>query len=90
MSGYYLPWVLLIVLSLWVSLAGFFWALRHGQFSEQERARYLPLRDELGAAPARSNAASWRNMVAPVAVLGIGGLVMAAVIVLLIVLPGGR
>ena len=51
MSGYYLPWVLLIVVSLWVSLAGFFWALRHGQFSEQERARYLPLRDELSATP---------------------------------------
>ena len=90
MSGYYLPWVLLIVVSLWVSLAGFVWALSHGQFSEQERARYLPLRDELGAIPKRSNATSWRNMVAPIAVLGIGGLVMAAVIVLMCILPGGR
>lgn len=43
---YYLPWVLLIVASLWASLAGFLWALKNGQFSDQDRARYLPLRGE--------------------------------------------
>jgi len=90
MHGYYLPWVLLIVVSLWVSLAGFVWALSHGQFSEQERARYLPLRDELGAIPKQSGAFGRREIIAPIAVLGIGGLVMAAVVILLCVLPGGR
>ena len=39
-------------------LAGFFWALRNGQFSDQDRARYLPLRGEADrryeAAPAAS------------------------------------
>ena len=90
MSGYYLPWVLLVVVSLWVSLAGFVWALSHGQFSEQERARYLPLRDELSATPKRSGAFGRREIIAPIAVLGIGGLVMAAVVILLCVLPGGR
>ena len=43
---YYLPWVLLVLASLWVSLAAFFWGLKSGQFSDQTRARYLPLRDE--------------------------------------------
>ena len=46
MSFYYLPWIMLVVISLWVSLAAFFWAFRHGQLADQERARYLPLRGE--------------------------------------------
>ena len=29
-----------------ISLLVFFWALRHGQFREQERARFLPLQGE--------------------------------------------
>ena len=51
MNAYYLPWVLLIVVSLWVSIAAFFWALKHGQLSDQERARYLPLRGEVAGEP---------------------------------------
>jgi cbb3-type cytochrome oxidase maturation protein len=43
---YYLPWVFLVVASLGVSLAAFFWGLKSGQFSDQTRARYLPLRDK--------------------------------------------
>jgi hypothetical protein len=46
MSLYYLFWAILILASLWASLGGFLWAQRHGQFSDQERARYLPLRGE--------------------------------------------
>ncbi|HSR10951.1 MAG TPA: cbb3-type cytochrome oxidase assembly protein [Thermodesulfobacteriota bacterium] len=42
---YYLPWVLLVLASVSAALAGFFWAVRNGQFSDQDRARYLPLRD---------------------------------------------
>jgi cbb3-type cytochrome oxidase maturation protein len=44
--SYYVPWILLLAAGLGVSLAGFLWALAHGQFSDQERARYLPLRGE--------------------------------------------
>ncbi len=29
-----------------VSLVAFIWALNNGQFKDQQRARYLPLRDE--------------------------------------------
>ncbi|MEW6443106.1 MAG: cbb3-type cytochrome oxidase assembly protein CcoS [bacterium] len=43
---YVLSWSILVVLSIGVSLAAFFWALRNGQFSEQDRARYLPLAGE--------------------------------------------
>ncbi len=41
-----LGWITLVLLSLWVSLLAFFWALRNGQFSDQARARYLPLTGE--------------------------------------------
>ncbi len=55
--SYYVPWILLLAAGLGASLAGFFWALAHGQFSDQERARYLPLRGEgdrcFEVAPAR-------------------------------------
>jgi cbb3-type cytochrome oxidase maturation protein len=40
-------WMILVILSLWVSVVAFVWALRSGQFAEQGRARYLPLAGEL-------------------------------------------
>lgn len=49
--SYYLPWILLLAASLGASFAGFFWALENGQFSDQERARYLPLRGEVAGSP---------------------------------------
>ena len=44
---YFSAWVILIAFSLWVSLLAFLWGLQSGQFSDQDRARYLPLRDLL-------------------------------------------
>jgi cbb3-type cytochrome oxidase maturation protein len=42
----YLPlWIILVAFSLWLSLMAFFWGLQSGQFSDQERARFLPLQD---------------------------------------------
>ncbi len=43
---YYLGWILLILLGVGLGIWAFIWALRSGQFAEQERARFLPLRDE--------------------------------------------
>ena len=42
----YTYWISLVMISLWVSVVAFVWALRSGQFSDQGRARYLPLSDE--------------------------------------------
>ena len=42
---YFSAWMILIAFSLWVSLVAFLWGLQSGQFSDQDRARYLPLRD---------------------------------------------
>jgi cbb3-type cytochrome oxidase maturation protein len=36
-------WITLVALSLGLSLLAFLWGLRTGQFSDQVRARYLPL-----------------------------------------------
>jgi cbb3-type cytochrome oxidase maturation protein len=42
----YLPlWIILVAFSLYFTLMAFFWGLQSGQFSDQERARFLPLRD---------------------------------------------
>lgn len=48
---YVLGWFGLVTISLAISLAAFVWALKNGQFSEQHRLRYLPLRDEECSAP---------------------------------------
>ena len=42
---YFSAWFFLIAFSLWLSVVAFIWGLRSGQFSDQDRARYLPLRD---------------------------------------------
>ncbi len=42
--AYLFPWIALILGSLVAGIGLFVWACRSGQFSEQGRARYLPLR----------------------------------------------
>ncbi len=43
----YFPYfITYMALGLVISLAVFFWALKNGQFKEQQRARFLPLEDE--------------------------------------------
>ncbi|MEJ2223295.1 MAG: hypothetical protein P8X80_21145 [Desulfobacterales bacterium] len=36
-----------------ISLAVFFWALNNGQFRDQQRARFLPLQNDLQTQPAK-------------------------------------
>jgi cbb3-type cytochrome oxidase maturation protein len=43
---FYVWWIGFIAAGLWVSIGAFLWAIQSGQFSDQTRARYLPLRDE--------------------------------------------
>ncbi len=53
---YYLPWLLLVLISLSAAFGAFFWGLRNGQFSDQQRARYLPLRDSpVSESPGQGN-----------------------------------
>jgi cbb3-type cytochrome oxidase maturation protein len=89
MSFYYLPWIMLVVISLWVSLAAFFWAFRHGQLADQERARYLPLRGEpIFAAPGKGTGAIRQICVIfGILFIGISGLV-ATVVITIMKMPG--
>ena len=89
-SGYYLPWVLLIALSLCVSLAAFFWALKHGQFSDQQRARYLPLRNEATSAPLANPSKFTREVYALVGVLCMGVLGLLLTLLTVLFKTGGR
>jgi cbb3-type cytochrome oxidase maturation protein len=50
----YFPYfVAYIVIGIAISLLVFFWAVKSGQFHDQQRARYLPLRDGPDAAPVK-------------------------------------
>lgn len=54
----YFPYfVAYITIGLAVSLALFFWALKNGQFQDQQRARYLPLRDDVSERPIKARRA---------------------------------
>jgi hypothetical protein len=91
MNPYYLFWAMLIVASLWASLGGFLWAHRHGQFKEQERARFLPLRgEEALSAPAKARGAGHE----PFVMMGILAVGISAIVVVLIMAiirtTGGR
>ncbi len=44
---YYPYFISYMVAGLVISLVVFIWALIKGQFKDQQRARYLPLRDEM-------------------------------------------
>ncbi len=87
--SYYVPWILLLAAGLGASFAGFFWALANGQFSDQERARYLPLRGEvdgsLGAAPPAS-----RGVYGVLAVFLICGLTLVVAVAAVLFMGMGR
>jgi cbb3-type cytochrome oxidase maturation protein len=80
-----LSWVLLIAAGLLISLGAFFWALRSGQFSDQERARYLPLGDGFPLPAVENPSRLSREVYALFFVAGLGFLAMAAAIVLTLV-----
>jgi cbb3-type cytochrome oxidase maturation protein len=72
--NYVFGWMGLVAISLWISLVAFVWAVKSGQFAEQQRLRYLPLRDQPAVPPAGDPG---RLPVEVYALLGIGGCVIA-------------
>ena len=54
----YFPYFIAYIgIGIAVSLITFFWALKNGQFQDQQRARFLPLRGDEGAAPVKATRA---------------------------------
>lgn len=72
MNGYYLFWTMLIVVSLWASLGGFLWAHRHGQFRDQDRARFMALRDEVAQQVAAKTRGAKHETFVLIGIIGIG------------------
>ena len=84
----YFPYfITYIIVGLAVSLPVFFWALKHGQFRDQQRARYLPLEEETGSAPARASALS-RIEVYALFLLALAGLSASAAVLIFALLSG--
>ena len=80
---YYFGWLWLVLLSLGVSLLAFAWAVKTGQFSDQNRARSLPLLDSTGGGEVVSPPALWgRERAAIIIILAVGGAAMAGAVVL--------
>lgn len=80
---YFFGWLTLVIVSLAISLLAFVWALESGQFSDQERARYLPLVDVPAAAPA-GPLPQGRGIYALLVVIALGAGVIIAPILLTI------
>jgi cbb3-type cytochrome oxidase maturation protein len=51
---YYPYFLAYILIGLILSIAVFYWAFRNGQFGDQERARFLPLKDDSEAPPVKA------------------------------------
>ena len=78
----YFSWIVLVVISLWVSVVTFIWALKGGQFSDQSRARYLPLRDDFPPPPVKNPAKFSFEVYFLLAVLGMGCSILLAVLIM--------
>ena len=50
---YYPYFITYMIVGFTISLVVFFWALKNGQFKDQQRARYLPLEEEAEPPPAK-------------------------------------
>jgi cbb3-type cytochrome oxidase maturation protein len=86
----YYPYFLTYMVSGFViSLVVLFWALRNGQFKDQQRARFLPLEDKPVAGPVRlSRIGRWQAII--MVALACSGLVATAVaIVISLIVAGG-
>lgn len=55
-NTFLLAWIAFAVLSLMMISAVLIWAARNGQFADQERARWLPLRSRIPAEAAPDRA----------------------------------
>jgi cbb3-type cytochrome oxidase maturation protein len=86
----YFPYfITYIVVGLAIALVVFFWALRNGQFRDQQRARYLPLQGKLDGRPAPSSRFS-RIEIYGLFLLALGGLAASAAVLVFAVIHGGR
>ena len=78
-----------IALGFLISIPVFLWALKSGQFKDQERARFLPLEDEGEAPPIRISRAN-RYEIGALMLLVVSGLITSASVVVFALISAGR
>jgi cbb3-type cytochrome oxidase maturation protein len=85
---YYLFFIIYMVTGFVLTLCLFFWALKNGQFRDQQRARFLPLLDE-GDRPAAAVTKFHRYQAYALFGLLISGLLASATIVIYALVRAG-
>lgn len=85
----YFPYfVAYILVGFVITLAALLWALKSGQFREQQRARFIPLVDDPGPPPARVT--RWNRIEAYVLMgIALAGLTASAALLLYSLVRGG-
>lgn len=79
---FYVAWIILIITGVGGSIITLLWALRSGQFADQGRARYLPLRDDFPLPAVKDPAKLTPEVWVLLIVIGIGLLSLAGTLAL--------
>ena len=78
----YFPYfIAYISIGLIISLVVFYWAVRNGQFKDQQRARFIPLRDVSAEGPVKATRFQ-RWEIYGLFILAVAGLSMSAAVLL--------
>ena len=86
----YFPYfITYMVLGFVISLAVFFWALKNGQFKDQQRARFLPLDDE-HATPIAKISTFKRYEVYALVLLSLAGLAASGAVLIFALLNANK
>jgi cbb3-type cytochrome oxidase maturation protein len=79
---FYLGWIALTASGILAGISVFLWALKSGQFSDQGRARYLPLSDEVPMAAVKNPSKPTAEVYALLIVIAIGLIAMLTTVIL--------
>ena len=87
----YFPYfVTYIALGFLITIPVFLWALKTGQFKDQDRARFLPLEDDGPAPVARIISRVNRYEIGALIFLVVSGLITSAGVVVFALMSSGR
>ena len=86
---YFPYYIVYMVIGFVITLVVFFWAVKNGQFKDQQRARFLPLENKPTTEPARlSRIGRWQAVI--LLAMACSGLVASVVaVVLSLIVSGG-
>ncbi len=82
-------WVVLVAISVLIGLAAFIWAIRTGQFSDQVRARYLALSEDVHLLPDVNPSKLTKEVYVLLVIGAVGLIVLMAPVALSIYRAGG-